>query len=101
VPSDLEPRSRKELRQFVGHADEVKSVVFTNDGQRALSGSFDKSIRLWDVETGKELRRFTDHTSGAFCIAVSTDGRYALSGSNDKTVRLWRLPDPPPAKEKP
>ena len=61
------------------------------DGRRALSGSDDKTLRLWDLETGAELRRFEGHEGGVSSVTVLADGRRALSGSGDKTLRLWDL----------
>ncbi|PIU86675.1 MAG: hypothetical protein COS67_01255, partial [Deltaproteobacteria bacterium CG06_land_8_20_14_3_00_44_19] len=45
------------------------------DGKFALSGSYDKTMRLWDIKTGKELRSFAGHTSPVFSVAFSPDGR--------------------------
>ena len=72
-------------------------MAFCPDGRRAVSASYDKTLRLWDLTTGREMHRFAGHEGAVSCVAVSPDGRYALSGSSDKTVRLWRLPDPAPA----
>ena len=54
-------------------------------------GSYDGTMRLWDVQTGKELRRY-DHAGVIYSVAVSADGR-RLSGGEDRMVRLWRLPE--------
>jgi WD40 repeat protein len=78
----------------------VVSVVFSPDGRRALSGSQDRTVRLWDVESGHELQRFEGHTGTVHGVAFSPDGRRALSGGGytspgakmDGTVRLWQLP---------
>jgi WD40 repeat protein len=82
----------KELHCLTGHTQEVYAVAFSPDGRRALSGSQDRNVRLWDVETGKELRCFTGHTQEVWSVAFSPDGRRALSGSQDNTLRLWALP---------
>jgi WD40 repeat protein len=69
----------------------VLSVAFSPDGTTALSGSSDKTLRLWDVATGQELRTFKGHMEQVRSVAFSPDGRTALSGSDDKTLRLWRI----------
>ena len=73
--------SGQELRCFEGHTDCVMSVCFSPDGRYALSGSNDKTLRLWEVASGKELRRFEGHTTDVNSVCFSPDGRYALSGS--------------------
>ena len=69
----------------------VSSVTVLVDGRRALSGSGDQTLRLWDLEIGAELRRFEGHEGEVSSVAVLADGRRALSGSYDKTLRLWDL----------
>ena len=78
-----------EIRRFEGHTEGVGSVAYAADGRRALSGSNDNTVRLWDVETGKELRRFEGHADHVTTVAISPNGRLALSASKDGTARLW------------
>jgi WD40 repeat protein len=66
-------------------------VTALADGRRALSASEDRTLRLWDLETGAELRRFEGHERVVTCVTVLADGWRALSGSKDKTLRLWDL----------
>jgi tetratricopeptide (TPR) repeat protein len=77
------------LRSFRGHPLGVHWVAYAPDGGRVLSGSFDGTVRLWDVETGIELRRFEGHTGWVTSVAFAPDGKRALSGGYDKTLRLW------------
>jgi WD40 repeat protein len=79
------------LRILVGHTREVTAVAVLPDGCRAVSASRDKTLRLWDLETGESLRTLEGHTSGVRAVAVLADGRRALSGSDDCTLRLWDL----------
>jgi WD40 repeat protein len=71
------------IRRFLGHTDYIGYVVFSSDGTKALSASWDKTARLWNVATGDEIRRFADHTGGVTAAALSADGRYALTGQGD------------------
>ena len=80
------------LRQIlVGHSDRVEAVAFLPAGRRALSGSGDQTLRLWDLETGETLRTLQGHSSSVYAVAVLADGRRALSGSDDTTLRLWNF----------
>jgi WD40 repeat protein len=76
---------------FKGHTKSVTSVCFSPDGRYVLSGSDDKTIRLWGIANSKELKRFEGHTSTVTNVCFSPDGRYVLSGSDDKTIRLWSI----------
>ena len=70
-----------------GHADIVKSVAFSQDGKRIVSGSFDQTIRIWDAETGEVLLGpLEGHTSTVMCVAFSQDGKRIVSGSEDGTI---------------
>jgi WD40 repeat protein len=81
------------VRRFTGHESTVWSVAVTPDGKFVVSGSDDKTVRLWDLATGKEVRRFTGHEAPVYRVAVTPDGQYVVSGSGDKTVRVWYIGD--------
>lgn len=72
-----------------GHGHFVTDVVLSSDGQFALSGSWDKTLRLWDLTQGKTTRKFTSHTKDVMSVAFSADNRQIVSGSRDKTIKLW------------
>src|SRR5205085_2262782 len=63
--------------------------AFSPDGQDAVSGSRDKTFRLWELYNGRELHRFEGHTGPVISVAFSPDGKHIVSGSTDKTLRLW------------
>jgi len=72
----------------------VNSVAFDSDGKRALSGSDDGIVRLWDLAKGQQIRTFRGHADAVTSVCFSPDGTQFLSGSNDKTVRLWDIEKP-------
>ncbi len=72
------------------HTDDVVSLAFTPDGTRLVSGSHDKTLRLWDTATGLPIGEpLSGHQAEVVSVAVSPDGTLIASGSLDHTVRLW------------
>ena len=63
------------------HEAPVTSVAFSSDGTHIVSGSHDKSVRVWAASTGAELRRLNGHTRRVDSVAFSSDGTRIVSGS--------------------
>jgi guanine nucleotide-binding protein subunit beta-2-like 1 protein len=76
-------------RSLTGHNHFVQDLVISSDGQFALSGSWDGTLRLWDLNNGTTTRRFVGHTKDVLTVAFSADNRQIVSGSRDKTIKLW------------
>jgi hypothetical protein len=90
-PTRKRQRRSHAVTVLKGHKDRVFRVVITPDGRRAISGSFDATVRVWDLETGQCLATLEGHTDVVRGVAVTPDGRRVISGSDDKTVRVWDL----------
>ncbi|KAF8815814.1 WD40 repeat-like protein [Phlegmacium glaucopus] len=70
----------------------IWSVAFSQDGQRIISGSSDKTVRVWNATTGvMEGGPFTGHTGVIHSVAISQDGQWIVSGSYDTTIRVWNI----------
>jgi hypothetical protein len=78
-------------RTLTGHTSIVQSVALSADGQTLASGSWDKTIKVWNLSTGQAVRTLTGHTSIVQSVALSADGQTLVSGSWDKTIKVWNL----------
>jgi len=76
-------------RRLKGHSHYVEDVVISSDGQFALSGSWDNTLRLWELSKGITTRRFVGHSKDVLSVAFSADNRQIVSGSRDKSIKLW------------
>jgi WD40 repeat protein len=79
------------LRVLEGHTHWVNAVALSGDGKRAVSGSNDKTVRVWDLEGNQPPRILEGHTGSINAVALSGDGKRAISGSWDHIVSVWDL----------
>ena len=76
------------------HNDTVDSVAWSPDGRYIVSGSDDKTIRVWDATTYRLKATLRGYNDAVGLVAWSPDGRYIVSGSKDNTIRVWEVKIP-------
>jgi len=66
-------------------------VSFSPDGKRIVSGSQDKTVKVWDAQTGQETLTLKGHSDLVTSVSFSPDGKRIVSGSGDKTLKVWDI----------
>lgn len=77
------------LRQLTGHNHFVSDLGLSADGSFAISSSWDKTLRLWNLKTGQTVRQFTGHQKEIYTVCFSQDNRQIISSGADKEIKLW------------
>lgn len=92
-PDEVSYKTTK-IRDFTGHDNDIQALVFSPDGKRLISGSADKTVRVWDLssEEGKEGKVLGDHPDPVTSIVIHPlNSEIVASASLDGTVKLWNL----------
>ncbi|KAG1896594.1 WD40-repeat-containing domain protein [Suillus fuscotomentosus] len=77
------------IRTFEDHEALINAVAVFPDKRRMITGSDDKTLRLWDLETGVVLKKMEGHSRGVLALAVSRNGQIIASGDYGGEVIAW------------
>jgi WD40 repeat protein len=73
-----------------GHSSIITAVAYSSDGNLLASGSFDSTVKLWQVPDGKLLRTVTANGGRIYAVAFSPDGTELISGAERGSISIWR-----------
>jgi WD40 repeat protein len=73
-------------------------VALAPDSRRVVSGSYDKTLRVWDLESGQTLRTRQGHTKSVTAVALTPDGLCGVSCSGERNLRVWDLESSEPLR---
>lgn len=79
-----------------GHSDWVSSVVISSDNKLAISASWDKTVRVWDIEQKKQIFVMKQSLSEINTLCLSNDMKFLFTGHEDNTAQLWSFPEKRP-----
>ena len=71
------------MNTFRGHSGSVPCCSISSDDSFIVSGSYDKTLKLWNIETGEEIQTFRGHSDYVACCSISSDDSFMVSGSWD------------------
>lgn len=77
------------IRKAKGHSNGISTLMYSPDGSRLATGSYDNTIIIWDAKTQKKKRQLCGHTNNVLSLAWSHDSRMLASGSDDNKIIIW------------
>lgn len=81
------------IKKLRGHRNAVYCAIFDRTGRYVITGSDDRLVKIWSMETGFSLVSCRGHEGDITDLAVSSNNVLVASASNDFSIRVWRLPD--------
>jgi WD40 repeat protein len=88
----------RELTELAGHAERVTSVAWLGE-DRLATGSFDKTVKVWNLAEAKVEKSFVAHQDHVLCVASDPAGTLVAAGGKDRIVKLWNLSSDEPPKD--
>jgi len=78
-------------KRLQGHSHFIQDMALSSDGQYAITASWDKTLRLWDLNRGVSTTTFIGHNKDVMSVSLSPDNRQIVSGSRDKSIKVWNI----------
>jgi guanine nucleotide-binding protein subunit beta-2-like 1 protein len=88
---DKEEPSAIPIRRLEGHSDFVSDIALSNNAEFAVTASWDRSLRLWNLKNGDCVTKFLGHTKDVLSVAFSPDNRQIVSGARDCKLKMWNV----------
>jgi len=79
-------------RSFNGHTQALHATAVSPDGKLLATGGFDKTVRVWELDTGRCVAVGRGHTE--YVVSVAFAGNHTILSAGDNSVRVWELPRP-------
>lgn len=73
------------------HENDIYSVDINKSSTKLISGGFDKSFSMYDIETGKKIFQETKHIAPITCVKFDSSGQLAITGGNDRSIKIWDM----------
>ena len=94
TPADIDdkidlPSGVTLVRTFEGHAGIIRGLAFDRQGETLATGSADRSVRPWSVQSGNLLRTLEKGQRTIWSVACAPQGNVLASTSSDNTIKLW------------
>ena len=84
-------KNESEILAVKDHASSVRSVAVAHSKEFFITGSDDKTLKVWDMATGKQMLVLEGHSDKVNSVVINNNDQFAASASSDKTIRVWNL----------
>lgn len=88
---DSFPSSSYLEKTLSGHSKSVASIAYNPNGKILVSGSYDNTVKLWNLTKNKEIRTFKGHSAWVAAVAITPNNKNLVSSSYDNTIKLWNM----------